>query len=101
MNAPHWWTAAHQQSWDKLKGAVVDEWSKVAGAADKLEQSVAEHALKFGHGAHDVYESAGAWSKEVEAKLKVDWEKTHQDAANTWDKVRDAVKHGFEKSNKA
>ena len=98
MNAPHWWTASHQQSWDKLKSTMVDEWSKVASAAGKLEKSVAEQALKFGHGANDAYKSAGVWSKEVEAKLKADWEKTHQDATLTWEKVRDAVKHGFEKT---
>lgn len=100
MNAPRWWTQAHDLSWNKLKSSVVDEWHKAVAGAQKLEKSVAEQAMKFGHGASDAFEHAGKWTEELEAKLKSDWEKTHQDATVAWAKVRDAVKHGFEKSNK-
>lgn len=98
MKAPHWWTSAHDLSWSKIKSAVVDEWHKAGSAASKLEHSIAEHAMKFGHGATNAYQHKGEWTHDVEAKLKADWEKTHQDATMAWDKVRDAVKHGFEKS---
>jgi len=99
---PHWWSSTHDVSWSKLKGAIVDEWHKAAAGAGKLEKNVAERAIAFGHGAQEVYGKAsahaGQWTSEIEAKLKADWEQTHKDATNTWDKVRDAVKHGFEKT---
>lgn len=95
---PHWWNNMHDLSWDKIKTAAVDEWHKAAAGAAKLEKSVAERAIALGHGAHDVYGKSGQWTSDIEAKLKADWEQTHKDATNTWDKVRDAVKHGYDKA---
>jgi hypothetical protein len=93
---PHWWSAVHDLSWDKVKTAAVADWDKVSAGASKLQKSVAEQAIAFGHGAQDVYGKTGPWTSEVEAKLKADWEQTHKDAANGWAAVRDAVKHGYE-----
>lgn len=95
---PQWWSSAHDLSWSKVKGAIVDEWHKAAAGASKLEKSVAERAIALGHGAHDVYGKAGPWTAEMEAKLKADWEQTQKDATNTWGKVREAVKHGYDKT---
>lgn len=95
---PKWWNAVHDVSWSKVRGAIVDQWHSAAAGASKLEKSVAERAIAFGHGARDVYGKAGQWSADVEAKLKADWEQTHKDATNTWDKVRDAVKHGYDET---
>ena len=96
---PHWWSNLHDLSWNKMKAALVDEWHKGAGAAQKLEHSVAEKAIQLGHGARDSYKKFGGWTSELETTLKKDWETTHKDATATWDKVRDAVKHGWEKSH--
>lgn len=95
---PHWWTSSHDLSWDKVKHAMVDEWNKVAAGAEKLEKSAAEHAISFGHGARDAYAKLGPWSAEVEAKLKADWEKGEHAAGKQWHQVRDAVKHGWDKT---
>ena len=58
--------------------------------------------MAFGHGAKEAYgrvaDKADVWSDELEKKLKVDWEATHKNAAETWEQVRDAVKHGWERT---
>jgi hypothetical protein len=103
-NKPHWWSALHDVSWDQIKKTAIDDWHKVAGQAQKLERAAAERAIAFGHGARDVYGKVGTWTTDVEAKLKADWEATHKDAAVSWEKVKDAVKHGWERmppSNKS
>jgi hypothetical protein len=93
---PNWWSAVHDLSWSKVKGTAVADWQKVSAGASKLEQTVAESAIAFGHGAKEMYGKAGPWTSEVEAKLKADWEQTHKGAVNGWATVRDAVKHGYE-----
>ena len=104
MEKPQWWSKVEDLSWDKVKGSLTDEWQKVAGGAQKLEHKLAENAIAFGHGAKSAYNQTAqkmdGWSDEVEKRLKADWEKTHKDASVTWDKVRDAVKHGWERTKK-
>jgi hypothetical protein len=97
-NKPSWWSSAHELSWSKARAAAVEQWQKVTEGTNKLEKGVAERAIALGHGARDVYAKTGPWTSDVEAKLKADWERTQKDATNTWEKVRDAVKHGFDKS---
>ncbi len=96
VKKPHWWSAVHDLSWDKVKSEAVSNWEKISAGAGKLQKSVAENAIAFGHGAKDIYGKTGPWSDEVEAKLKADWEQTHKDAVDGWATVRDAVKHGYE-----
>jgi hypothetical protein len=95
---PKWWSPETEASWQKVKNAVVGEWHKVADGAKKIEKVVAEQAIAFGHGARDAYGRMGTWSADVEKKLKADWESTRHEAGETWDKVRDAVKHGWDKT---
>jgi len=99
---PHWWSALQDTSWEKMRSSIVADWQKLkersTTAAHSLSKDVQERALSFGHGAKGAYAKLGAWSADVEQKLKADWEQTHKDATQTWDKVRDAVKHGWEKT---
>jgi hypothetical protein len=95
---PHWWSNIHDLSWGKVKAAMVEDWHKLAGGMQKLEKNVAESAIQLGHGAREVYKKFGTWGSELEAALKKDWEATHKDASQAWEKVRDAVKHGWEKT---
>jgi hypothetical protein len=95
---PKWWSSVHDLSWDKIKKAAVDDWNKVTDQAQKLERALAERAISFGHGARDVYGKTGAWTTDMEKKLKADWEAMHKDALSSWEKVKDAVKHGFDRT---
>jgi hypothetical protein len=98
---PHWWNAAHDLSWEKVKGALVADWHKMTEGAQKLEKTLQERALAFGHGARDAYAKFGVWTADLEKELRADWEKTHKDASANWDKVKDAVKHGWERTKKS
>ncbi len=111
MEKPKWWSKVQDVSWDQVKGKLTDEWHKLGVDAGRLGKDAAETAIAFGHGARAAYgkaeekagqladkanQKADVWSYEVEKRLKTDWEATHKDAAVAWDKVREAVKHGWE-----
>ncbi len=102
---PSWWTPGTDASWQKVREGVVAELHKLGGEAQKLEKSVAEAAAAFGHGARTSYANidtkVGVWSKEVEARLKADWEQTHQESKVAWEKVSAAARHGWERAHAA
>lgn len=97
---PHWWNAAHDLSWDKVKATLVEDWAKVKKGAEGIGGDVHERALQFGHGAREAYHKFGSWTVELEAQLKADWEQTHKDAGASWVEVKDAIKHGWERTTK-
>jgi hypothetical protein len=101
MEKPHWWSSLHDLSWAKVKDGVIEEWHRLQARAQKLEKSAVEKAAAFGHEARSAYQRLGKWSSEVEARLKTDWESTYKDANLAWDRVRDAVKHGWERAQKS
>ena len=102
MDKPSWWSKVNDVSWDKVKGKLTEDWQKLSTDAQKLGKDAAETAISFGHGARETYgkvaQKADVWSDELEKKLKADWEATHKDGAVAWEKVRDAVKHGWERT---
>jgi argininosuccinate lyase len=103
---PGWWTRANDLSWAKVKTRIMDEWHRIQQEASKLDKkldqklnrSAEEHAVAFGHGARSAYERFTAWTTEFEKKLEEDWKA--MGAAQRWEKVRDAIKHGWEQSRK-
>ena len=95
---PKWWTESFETSWKKARAEVMADWDKVVAGEKKLEHSIAEEALAFGHGARDAYRKMEVWGSELEDKLKADWKETGHDAASAWDKVSAAVKQGWERA---
>ena len=98
---PSWWTEGFESSWNKAKAETLADWHTFASAEKKLEESVAEQALALGHGARGAYEKLAVWSGELEETLKADWSGTGHEAEHAWEKVRSAVKHGWERGTKA
>ena len=95
-----WWTDKTESSWAAVKKEAVADWDKAVGAEKKLADKAAEEALAFGHGARDAYQKLAVWGGELEDKLKADWKDGHR-TEHAWDKVKDAVKHGWQRAQTA
>ncbi len=92
-----WWNDRIAASWEKAKATALAEWAKVAGETRKLEKAVVERALAFGHGARNAFSKAEAWTDQLERDLGREWERLGNDGAATWAKVRDTVKHEWQR----
>ena len=57
-----------------------------------------EPGLRYGVGARLQYPDYAGWNDELEARLREEWQKKHK--PTTWEKVKRAVRHGFEYKNK-
>jgi hypothetical protein len=53
-----------------------------------------EPGIRYGVGARAQYPHHERWNDEVEARLRQEWEETNE--PSTWQKVKRAVRHGFE-----
>ena len=95
---PKWWTDGIEASWNKMKADTIAEWNKVVASEKRTATQLDEGAIAFGHGARKVYHEIKAWGSDLEDKLKVDWKETAVDAEQAWDKVKSAVKHGWERT---
>lgn len=93
---PQWWTEPPEASWERVKAEVVEDWHKVKGVGVRLEHKVADGAIAFGHAARRAYRSIKAWGKDLESELESDWRQSTRDGDSTWEKVKGAVKHGWE-----
>ena len=91
---PRWWTESLESSWARVKTEAVADWKKGVGVENKLENDLAEEAMAFGHGARSAYQKFSAWGGELEETLKADWKKGHS-GEGAWEKVHDAVRHGW------
>ena len=73
--------------------AVADNTWEVGTAWDQIEP-----ALRYGVGAGAQYPHYTHWTDELEARLRREWEETNE--PSTWEKVKRAVRHGFESARK-
>ena len=95
--SPKWWTESIESSWSAAKKDALADWDKLAAAQKELTLAVAEEAIAFGHGARDRFQKFQVWGAELEAKLESDWKDGHQ-TAHAWEKVKDAVRHGWKRA---
>jgi hypothetical protein len=66
---------------------------KVIGTWDDVELP-----MGYGYAARSQYAATNsAWSKDIEDRLKTEWEAGRAKTGRAWDDVRDHVKHGFER----
>ena len=98
---PAWWTDSLETSWSKVKAEAIQDFHKVAQCENNLEHRINAEALAFGHGAREWYHKLQVWSHELEDLLKADWKETGHRAECAWEKVRAAVRHGFEHAGRA
>lgn len=92
------WEARHPgqlSAWDKFKDAVRHGWNRITPDMDDDHLDAA-----YRHGAQAAGDNPDGdrhWH-EVEGRLKDDWESRHAGTgASAWDKVKDAVRHGWER----
>jgi hypothetical protein len=57
-----------------------------------------EAGVRYGVGARTQYSQYERWNRELEARLRQEWEETHP--PSTWEKMKRAVRHGFEATRK-
>jgi hypothetical protein len=69
--------------------AVADNNWEVGTAWEQIEPGV-----RYGVGARTQYPHYERWNDELEARLRKEWEETN--APSTWERVKRAVRHGFE-----
>jgi len=98
---PAWWTDSLETSWSKVKAKVIQDWHIVARCESNLEHRINGEALALGHGAREQYPKVPVWSGELEHLLRADWEQAGHRAECTWEKVRAAVRQGFEQADGA
>ncbi len=97
---PHWWDKANEISWNDVKSTLLEGWHSVKSEAKQAGQELQETALALGHGARSRFPKAVTWTKETEAELKRDWEAMHKEAESSWEQVKDAVQHGWERGQR-
>lgn len=93
---PEWWTDENELSWRGVKESLFQNWDRMVEESRKLERRLTEEAMAVGHGARRAYQKAEQWGEELESHLRRDWKAVSREADDTWDKVKDAVKHGWE-----
>lgn len=98
---PTWWNDSLDTSWKKASAGILSGWDKLSEGGKKLEHSLAEEALAFGHGAREIYPKMSVWAGELEDKLKADWKPLAKSAADSWESVHTAVKHGWDMTKNA
>jgi hypothetical protein len=69
--------------------AVADNNWEVGTSWEQVEPGV-----RYGVGARAQYPHHDSWNDELEARLRKEWEETNE--PSTWQKVKRAVRHGFE-----
>lgn len=57
-----------------------------------------EPGVRYGVGARTQYPHYERWNDELEARLRKEWTETNE--PSTWEKVKRAVRHGFESTRK-
>lgn len=57
-----------------------------------------EPGVRYGVGARTQYPQHERWNEELEARLRQEWGETNE--PSTWQKVKRAVRHGFESAKK-
>lgn len=125
---PAWWNQEHESGWERTKDALKRDWEQTKAdvskkgqelnqdAGDTVKQAMGkeaippdgvpnadswgsnEPALRYGYGARQ-YFSESEWNDDLEGKLRTDYEQSGQSGA--WDKVKGAVRRGWESVKKA
>jgi len=98
---PRWWTQSVEDSWNKVKAQVLQEWEKLVAGSKQLDRRLAEEALAFGHGARAGYHRIEIWGRDLESRLQQDWKEMSRNVERKWEDVRDAVKLGWERARGA
>lgn len=95
---PPWWNESVDSSWSRAKAETIHDWDRITAGKDMLERGIEHEAVAFGYGARRALQSFKAWGAEVEGILAADWKATGRDAHAAWDKVKGAVKHGWDRA---
>lgn len=98
---PRWWTDGVQDSWNKVRAQVLQDWETVVQGSQQLDRQLAEDALALGHGARVAYHRIENWGRDLESRLQQDWKQMQQAVGRKWEDVRDAVKLGWERAKGA
>lgn len=98
IKKPAWWNDKIAASWTVAKNLAMTEWKKVAADGKKMKEEVVEGALAFGHGARKAYTKFEAWTDDFERDLSDEWKRLGNDATESWEKVRDAVKSEWQRA---
>jgi hypothetical protein len=121
---PHWWTKEHDSGWERVKAAMRRDWDQTkhdfGGDEPDTDQDVddtvaqaagkraipprgtptyddVEPAYRFGYGSRHHYgEQFTEWDADVESKLREDWRTSNPDGDANWDRIRSAVRRGWE-----
>lgn len=121
---PQWWNKDMDSAWDRVKAAMRRDWDQTKhdfggdepdtdqDVDDTVAQAVGkqpipprgmptyedvEPAYRFGYGAHQKYsEQYTDWNDELETRLREDWRTTGESAEMDWDRMRPAIRRGWE-----
>jgi hypothetical protein len=109
------WESRHPgaSTWDKFKAAVRRGWDKItpdidndsyyrshwnakySNANDKYDDYLP--AYRYGDEARRLQKYRSRHWDDVEPDLKTDWESRYTSGTSTWEKFKDAVRHGWDK----
>jgi len=98
QDRPNWWNDKVESSWNSAKKEAVADWDRLVGAEKKVTNEIAEDAMAFGHGARSAYDKFQAWGNDLEKKLEEDWTGLGKGSDASWDKVRAAVQHQWQRA---
>ena len=109
------WEARHpgESTWDKFKAAVRRGWDKITPDIDNdsyyrshwnakysnADDSYDDYlpAYRYGDEARRLQKYRSSHWDDVESDLKSDWESRYTAGPSTWEKFKDAVRHGWDK----
>jgi hypothetical protein len=94
--------AAVRRGWDKITPDIDDDsyyrshWNaKYSNASDKYDDYLP--AYRYGDEARRLQKYRSRHWDDAQADLKADWESRYTSGTSTWDKFKDAVRHGWNK----
>ena len=104
-------------TWEKMKAAVKHGWDRMTSDDDDSyyrNHYNATYSSTAGASDYDKYQPAYRYGSEmsqsqmyrnrpwdeVEPNLRSDWETRHRDTGSTWENMKDAVRHGWNKMTK-
>lgn len=91
-----WWTQSPSDSWNQARLGILERWGRLVGAEKRLQETVAEAAIRFGHAGRRTYLQMKSWTSDTEDQLMSDWKEAGYEAENAWSDVRGAVRHGWD-----
>jgi hypothetical protein len=107
LERPSWWTDELSGDWEQVREAARRDWEQTQEEAIPRTPPAPEPVLgdwaeveppiAFGYAASRVFGTTHPhWDPEIEARLRRDWDSTHEPADQNWGDAKAWIRQGYE-----